>query len=105
MSRQKTALVTGGAGFVGSHLCDLLLAKDFKVICVDNLLTGSKNNISHLAKNKNFKFIKTDIVKEIPVKEKIDWIFNLACPASPIWYQKDPVDTMKASTFGVINFF
>ncbi len=103
MSRQKTALVTGGAGFVGSHLCDLLLAKDFKVICLDNLLTGSKNNISHLAKNKNFKFIRADIVKEIPVKEKIDWIFNLACPASPIWYQKDPVDTMKASTLGVIN--
>ncbi|HEY9584379.1 MAG TPA: UDP-glucuronic acid decarboxylase family protein [Candidatus Paceibacterota bacterium] len=100
---QKTVLVTGGAGFVGSHLCDFLLAKQFKVICLDNLLTGSKNNIAHISKNKNFKFIKADIVKSIPVKEKIDWVFNLACPASPVWYQKDPIGTIKANTIGIIN--
>lgn len=102
-TKVKTALITGGAGFVGSHLCDFLLTKNFKVICLDNLLTGSRKNISHLSRNKNFKFVKADIVKEIPVKQKIDWIFNLACPASPTWYQKDPVATMKASTVGVIN--
>src|SRR3989338_7610069 len=103
LAETKTAIVTGGAGFVGSHLCDLLLTKKIKVICLDNLLTGSKNNIAHLISNKNFEFIEGDIIKEITIKEKVDWVFNIACPASPIWYQKDPIGTIKANTIGVIN--
>lgn len=103
MQKARKALVTGGAGFVGSNLCEFLLDKGLDVICLDNLITGHKNNISHLLKNKKFKFIKADITKSIPVKEKVDWIFNLACPASPIWYRKFPIETMKVSTIGVIN--
>jgi len=76
LAETKTAIVTGGAGFVGSHLCDLLLTKKIKVICLDNLLTGSKNNIAHLISNKNFEFIEGDIIKEITIKEKVDWVFS-----------------------------
>ncbi len=99
----KTVLITGGAGFIGSHLCESLAENDFDLICLDNLLTGSKKNIRHLLKKRNFEFIKADITEGIPIKRKIDWIFNLACPASPVWYQKDPIATMKANTIGVIN--
>lgn len=99
----KRILVTGGAGFLGSHLCRLLLAKGNRVVCLDNLYTGSKRNISDLLKDKNFSFIKGDIAKPIKVSGRVDHIYNLACPASPIHYQNDPVGTIKASTVGVMN--
>lgn len=98
-----TILVTGGAGFVGSHLCERLLAEKHRVICVDNLFTGSKENIEHLLSNKNFVFINHDIIEPLFVDEKIDQIYNLACPASPIHYQQNPVRTIKANTIGMIN--
>jgi UDP-glucuronate decarboxylase len=100
----KTAVVTGGAGFLGSHLCDLLINKDYRVICLDNLFTGSKNNIKHLLDEDNFHFINHDIIEPIYLDEMlIDEIYNLACPASPIHYQYNPVRTIKANTIGVIN--
>lgn len=100
----KTVLVTGGAGFLGSHLCDYLINKNEKVICVDNLFTGSKENIKHLLDNPNFKFINHDIIDPLYVEGTIvDQIYNLACPASPIHYQLNPVRTIKANTIGVIN--
>ena len=100
---KKTILVTGGAGFIGSHLCEYLLAKKEHVICVDNLFTGNMKNIEHLLKNTNFLFIKHDIIEPLYVKEKIDQIYNCACPASPIHYQSNSIRTIKANTIGVIN--
>lgn len=100
----KTIVVTGGAGFLGSHLCEHLLNKGERVICIDNLFTGSKNNISGLIENPNFKFINHDIIDPIYLDDVvIDQIYNLACPASPIHYQINPVRTIKANTIGVIN--
>lgn len=100
----KTVLVTGGAGFLGSHLCEYLLSKGEKVICVDNLFTGSKNNILHLVDNPNFKFLNHDIIDPLYIEDiMIDQIYNLACPASPVHYQYNPVRTIKANTIGVIN--
>ncbi len=100
----KTIIVTGGAGFLGSHLCEYLLNRGERVICVDNLLTGNIQNIEHLLENINFKFIEHDIIEPIYFEnEKIDQIYNLACPASPIQYQINPVRTVKANTIGVIN--
>ncbi|MDD5177880.1 MAG: SDR family oxidoreductase [Candidatus Nanoarchaeia archaeon] len=99
----KTILVTGGAGFIGSHLCRFLLDKGNKVICVDNLFTGRKENIKELMKNKDFEFIEHDIVESLYIEEKIDQIYNLACPASPVHYQYNPIKTIKANTIGVIN--
>ena len=100
----KTVLVTGGAGFLGSHLCDYLINKGEKVICVDNLFTGDKKNIEHLLENPNFRFINHDIIDPLYVEDTIiDQIYNLACPASPIHYQFNPVRTIKANTIGVIN--
>ena len=96
-------LVTGGAGFIGSHLCDRLVAQGHKVICVDNLFTGSKENVAQLENNPNFKFIEHDIVDPFFIDQKIDQIYNLACPASPVHYQSNPVHTMKANTIGVMN--
>ena len=94
-------LVTGGAGFVGSHLCEKLLLEPNEVICLDNMFTGQKNNILHLIDDKNFEFIRHDIVK--PILIEVDQIYNLACPASPIHYQFNPVKTMKTSVLGSIN--
>lgn len=101
MINSKTILVAGGAGFIGSHLCEKLLEGGNKVWCLDNFFTGSKNNISHLMKNKNFRVIEHDITE--PILLKPDQIYNLACPASPIHYQKNPIETIKASTIGMIN--
>jgi UDP-glucuronate decarboxylase len=102
-NKSKTILVTGGAGFIGSHLCEQLLKQGHKVICLDNLFTGNKKNIRHLIKDKNFEFIKHDIIEQIFINKKIDQIYNLACPASPIGYQFNPIRTVKANTIGVIN--
>ena len=95
------ALVTGGAGFLGSHLCDRLLADGHEVIAVDNLFTGSKRNIRHLLDRHDFELIRHDIVN--PLLVEVDWVFNLACPASPIHYQYNPVKTVKTSVMGTLN--
>jgi UDP-glucuronate decarboxylase len=99
----KTILITGGAGFIGSHLCKKLLEQGNRVICLDNLFTGSKKNIQPFLANKNFKFIKHDIIEPFFTKEKIDQIYNLACPASPVHYQVNAIRTIKANTIGIIN--
>lgn len=99
----KTILITGGAGFLGSNLCEKLLKQDNKVICVDNLYTGKKKNIEHLLSNPNFSFIKHDIINSLELEEHIDEIYNLACPASPPFYQADPIGTTKTCVFGIIN--
>lgn len=99
--RKTRALVTGGAGFLGSHLCDRLIKDGYDVICVDNLFTGSKDNIRHLLGNPYFEFIRHDVIQ--PIFVECDQIFNLACPASPLWYQKDPIYTTKTSMYGAFN--
>ena len=98
---KKKILVTGGAGFLGSHLCEKLLAHGHDVICADNLFTGSKENILHLMDNPYFEFLRHDIT--FPLFVEVDEIYNLACPASPIHYQYDPVQTTKTSVHGAIN--
>ncbi|PUE29112.1 NAD-dependent dehydratase [Limnohabitans sp. JirII-29] len=98
---RKKILVTGGAGFLGSHLLDRLLARGDEVICVDNLFTGTKRNIEHLLDHKHFEFIRHDVT--FPLYLEVDQIYNLACPASPIHYQHDPVQTTKTSVHGAIN--
>ena len=95
-------VVTGGAGFLGSHLCDTLIASDAKVICVDNFFTGQKKNIEHLRQNPNFKLLEHDIVEPLELSG-IDQIYNLACPASPVHYQHDPIKTVQTSTVGMVN--
>lgn len=95
-------LVTGGAGFIGSHLVDYLLKEGHFVSCLDNLFTGSKDNIKHNFDNKNFEFIKHDIVKPYD-NGSVDWIFNLACPASPIHYVKNPMETVRTNVIGMDN--
>ena len=97
----KKILVTGGAGFLGSHLCDRLVAQGHHVLCVDNYFTGSKKNIEHLLDYKNFEIIRQDIC--IPLYVEVDEIYNLACPASPYYYQWDPIQTMKTSVIGAFN--
>ena len=94
-------IVTGGAGFIGSHLCRTLLEKGYEVICIDNLYTGSKENIADLLQNSNFEFIKHDITDGIIINA--EQIYNLACPASPVHYQNQPIQTIKTSTLGVWN--
>ncbi len=98
----KKVLVTGGAGFLGTHLCKKLLNKNYKVICVDNYFSSASNNISQFKSNKNFTFIKQDVC-DLNITEKIDFIYNLACPASPIHYQLDPVKTVKTNILGALN--
>ena len=94
-------LVTGGAGFLGSHLCERLISLGHDVICVDNFYTGSKQNITHLLKDSKFELMRHDVT--FPLYVEVDQIYNLACPASPIHYQKDPVQTTKTSVHGAIN--
>jgi len=94
-------LVTGGAGFLGSHLCDRLMRDGMDVLCVDNFYTGRKENISHLLADKNFELMRHDVT--FPLYVEVDQVFNLACPASPIHYQSDPVQTTKTSVHGAIN--
>ncbi|MCH7721870.1 MAG: SDR family oxidoreductase [Bacteroidetes bacterium] len=96
----STAVVTGGAGFLGSHLCDKLLEKNFKVICVDNLSTGNTDNISHLSGNDNFSFIKHDVTNYIFIPGEVDYILHFASPASPIDYLKLPIQTLKVGSLG-----
>ena len=98
---RKRILVTGGAGFLGSHLCERLLNEGNDVLCVDNYFTGRKDNIAHLLGNPNFELMRHDIT--FPLYIEVDQIFNLACPASPIHYQFDPVQTTKTSVIGAIN--
>lgn len=97
----KRILVTGGAGFIGSHLCERLINEGNYVICLDNFFTGSEKNIAHLINDKNFELVKHDITE--PFSAKVDQIYNLACPASPQHYQFDPIKTMKTSVLGIIN--
>jgi len=97
----KKVLVTGGAGFLGSHLCDRLLESGAEVLCVDNYFTGNKNNILHLLDNPRFELMRHDVT--FPLYVEVDEIYNLACPASPIHYQHDPVQTTKTSVHGAIN--
>ncbi|HEY6627342.1 MAG TPA: UDP-glucuronic acid decarboxylase family protein [Ignavibacteriaceae bacterium] len=96
----KTAVVTGGSGFLGSHLCDKLLSEGLKVICIDNLITGNINNISHLAGNENFSFIKHDITNYIFIPGKVDYILHFASPASPVDYLQLPIQTLKVGSLG-----
>ena len=98
---RKRVLVTGGAGFLGSHLCDRLVAEGNDVLCVDNFYTGTKDNIAHLMGNPYFELIRHDVT--FPLYLEVDEIFNLACPASPVHYQRDPVQTTKTSVHGAIN--
>jgi UDP-glucuronate decarboxylase len=99
--KMKRILITGGAGFLGSHLCDRLLAEGHDVLCLDNLYTGSKDNIRHLIGHPNFEFIRHDITQ--PIFLEVDEIYNLACPASPVHYQYNPIKTIKTSVMGAIN--
>src|SRR4026207_2446958 len=98
---KKRVLVTGGAGFLGSHLCERLLASGHDVLCVDNFYTGTKDNIAHLLDNPNFELMRHDVTFSLYVE--VDEIYNLACPASPIHYQFDPVQTTKTSVHGALN--
>jgi len=97
----KRVLVTGGAGFLGSHLCEQLLNRDYDVLCVDNFFTGTKDNIRHLLSNPHFELLRHDVT--FPLYVEVDEIYNLACPASPVHYQYDPVQTTKTSVHGAIN--
>lgn len=99
--RKKRILVTGGAGFLGSHLCERLLKQGHEVLCVDNLFTGSKENIQYLLDSKRFEFLRHDICQ--PLYVEVDEIYNFACPASPIHYQADPIQTIKTSVLGAMN--
>lgn len=98
---RKRVMVTGGAGFLGSHLIDRLIERGCDVLCVDNLFTGSKDNISHLRDNPRFEFMRHDVT--FPLFVEVDEIYNLACPASPVHYQHDPIQTTKTSVHGAIN--
>lgn len=97
----KKILVTGGAGFLGSHLCERLLAQGQEVLCVDNYFTGTKNNIVHLLQNPHFEVMRHDVT--FPLYVEVNHIYNLACPASPVHYQHDPVQTTKVNVHGAIN--
>ena len=97
----KRVLITGGGGFIGSHLADALIAGGHEVLCLENFFTGRKDNISHLLDNHRFELIRHDVVE--PILLEVDWIFNLACPASPVHYQYNPVKTVKTNVLGAMN--
>ncbi len=101
ISKMKRILVTGGAGFLGSHLCDRLVEQDHDVICLDNFFTSQKSNVAHLLGRQNFELIRHDVTQ--PLWLEVDEIYNLACPASPVHYQWNPIKTMKCSVLGMIN--
>ena len=101
ISNRKRVMVTGGAGFLGSHLCDRLLNEGHEVLCVDNFYSGTKDNVAHLMGNPHFELMRHDVT--FPLYVEVDEIFNLACPASPVHYQSDPVQTTKTSVHGAIN--
>ena len=101
MHLERRVLVSGGAGFLGSHLCERLVARGDQVLCVDNFFTGARRNIEHILQHKNFELLRHDITH--PLFVEVDEIFNLACPASPLHYKKDPVQTTKTSVIGAIN--
>ena len=100
-AQEKRVLVTGGAGFIGSFLCDRLIAEGHDVICLDNLFTGRKSNIAHLMDHPKFEFIRHDVTESILLE--VDWIFNFACPASPVHYQYNPIKTLKTNVMGTMN--
>ncbi len=100
-NKMKSVLVTGGAGFIGSHLCEFLLGKGHHIICADNFFTGAKENIKHLVGNPNFEVLRHDICQ--PLFIEVDEIYNLACPASPLHYQYNPIKTIKTCTVGMVN--
>lgn len=99
----KRILVTGGAGFIGSHLCTRLIKDGHSVICLDNFFTGSRSNVWHLMNKPRFELVRHDVT--VPYNAEVDEIYNLACPASPVHYQHDPVKTVKTSVMGAINLF
>ena len=99
--KPKRILVTGGAGFIGSHLCDRLVKDGHQVVCLDNFFTGTKKNIAHLLNHPSFELVRHDVTE--PILLEVDWIFNLACPASPIHYQYNPVKTIKVNVLGSLN--
>lgn len=101
VTNRKRVMVTGGAGFLGSHLCDVLLAEGHDVLCVDNFYSGTKDNVAHLLGHPHFELLRHDVT--FPLYVEVDEIYNLACPASPIHYQRDPVQTTKTSVHGAIN--
>jgi UDP-glucuronate decarboxylase len=101
MPWEPRILVTGGAGFLGSHLCDRLIGGGAHVICLDNFLTGARRNVAHLHAHKRFEMVRHDVA--LPIDVEVDEIYNLACPASPIHYQRDPVQTIKTNVHGAIN--
>jgi dTDP-glucose 4,6-dehydratase len=103
ISAKKTAIVTGGAGFLGSHLADRLLTEGYRVIAVDNLITGSPDNIAHLVDNEDFRFIRQDVSEFIFVPGQVDYVFHFASPASPIDYLELPIPTLKVGALGTHN--
>lgn len=100
---KKRALITGGAGFIGSHLCELLIGKGYRVICMDNLITGTTDNVRHLLPDRNFEFIKYNVTERILIKGKLDCILHFASPASPVDYLKYPIQTLKVGSLGTHN--
>lgn len=102
-SHANVALVTGGAGFIGSHLCDRLISEGYEVYCLDNFYTGSKENIAHLLPDPQFHLIEHDITEQIPLDIPFDEIYNLACPASPVHYQAQPIETLKTAVIGTLH--
>ena len=101
--KKRTALIAGGAGFIGSHMCDLFLSEGYSVICMDNLITGDLSNIAHLRDNPQFRFIEHDVISTIRLKTKVDCVLNLASPASPVDYYKFPFETLRVGSLGTQN--